>query len=385
MRLGIEIAQFFREFQTGLYNYGVNLVRGMARLAGRHRITLFTDDTSSPARLKEVVELCSPLPIRLFRNPGRPYRLRLALDPISRQDAFFYVTDQVGPPLENRVNACLIPDLTPLHDHCWHTDVNRRRWLDHFDWVHKHADVVITFSEHTRSDVSQRLGIPADKIHAIPLAAAEHFRPLDDCQVASRLQPFGLRPGEYILSVGTLEPRKNHLRLLRAYHRLIARGLAAEQELVLAGPKGWDYEDIFHEIDRLGLRSRVRYLGQVAHLELLMNGATVLAYPSLYEGFGLPPLEAMACGTPVIASNSTSLPEVVGDAGLLVNPEDEQALAEALAQVVSDPALRLRMSAAGLRRSQLFSWDLTTESTLQVIESAVPRAKRRGYQMAGAH
>jgi len=371
VRIGIEITQLFFEFQTGLFHYGLNLARGLGRLPRRSSVTLFTSETLSPARWQEITEQCRPLPIRVFRNSARPYRLRLALHALSRQDALFYVMGHIVRPASNRVNAFLVPDLTPLHDRQWHTDATREHWQEQYDLIRKYADCLITFSEHTKSDVVEHLDIPAHKIHAIPLAASERFRPLAREEVAKELQTIGLQPEAYILSVGTLEPRKNHVRLIRAFQRLRERGAAGNQKLVLAGPKGWHYDAIFAEIDRLGLQSHVLHLGHYPRLEVLMNGATVMAYPSLFEGFGLPPLEAMACGTPVLASNTSSLPEVVGNAGRLIDPHDEESMANALAEIIADTALRSQMRVAGLARAQEFSWQRTAQSTLDVLERAV--------------
>lgn len=372
MRIGIEGTQLFTDYQTGLYYYSLELLRAIARQGSLHCVTTFTSKTHSSERWREIADQCRPLPIRHFRTPGRPYRLRLALDTISRQDVLFYVMGHIAPPAASRVNAFLVPDLTPLHDPCWHTDVHRRQWLEQYELIQKHADAVITFSEHTKLDVVEYLGIPAETIHAIPLAAAAHFRPLEDREeVARELIAIGLQPGGYILSVGTLEPRKNHVRLIRAYHRLRERGAAENQLLVLAGPKGWNYDAIFQEIDRLNLRPYVVHLGHYPRLEILLNGATVMAYPSVFEGFGLPPLEAMACGTPVLTSNASSLPEVVGDAGIQVDPHDEDGMADALGRIIADAGLRAQMRTAGLARAREFSWDRTAQRTLDVLVQAV--------------
>ena len=386
MRIGIDASQLLPKIQAGFYSYTRNLAQGLSRLQTASRITLFAFGAASPEKIRELAELYQPLCVRHFRSPGRPYRLRLALDPISHQDAMFYIVGRIAPPVAGRINAFLIPDLTPLHDPLWHTEENRQLWLEQYEVIRECADVIITFSEHTKRDVVEHLRIPAEKIHAIPLAASDIFRPLEDRdEVARELQASGLTPGQYILSVGTLEPRKNHLRLVRAYHQLLQSGRAANQLLVLAGPKGWNYEALFAEIERLNLGSHVRHLGHFPRLEVLLNGATALAYPSLFEGFGLPPLEAMACGTPVVASNTSSIPEVVGDAGLLIDPHDEAQLANALGDVIANPDLRQRLREAGLARARQFHWDETARQTLGVLERAVGQRKtRRRFRFAAA-
>ena len=165
--------------------------------------------------------------------------------------------------------------------------------------------------------------------------------------------------------MGTIEPRKNLLRLLEAYHQL-RQDPPAVPRLVFAGGQGWGVRPVFERVASLGLVESVVFLGHVPDrlLPALYTGAAVFVYPSLYEGFGLPPLEAMACGTPVVVSDTSSLPEVVGDAGVLVDPGDVAALADALASLLVDPARRAALSAAGRRRAATFTWERAARQTL---------------------
>lgn len=200
--------------------------------------------------------------------------------------------------------------------------------------------------------------------------AGEHFKPIDDRRLINTAKRrYGIN-NEYIGFFATLEPRKNALTLIRAYSLLKKRAKGLERKLVLAGSAGWENDDVFAEIKSLGLTDDVVVTDYVPDddLSLLMNGAEVMVYPSLYEGFGLPPLEAMACGTPVIASNTSSLPEVVGDAGIMVDPEDVEGLADAIASVLSDQGLRDEMSRKGLARAKQFSWEQAARETLKVYE-----------------
>jgi glycosyltransferase involved in cell wall biosynthesis len=171
--------------------------------------------------------------------------------------------------------------------------------------------------------------------------------------------------------VGTLEPRKNVVRLVEAFAALKARGLP--HKLVLAGGKGWLYEPIFAAIERLGLRGDVILPGFVSRQELPLwyNGAALFAYPSLYEGFGLGPLEAMACGTPVVVSNRASLPEVVGDAGLQVDAEDANSLAEAMASALTSPSLAGELRERGQQRAAGFTWEQTARDTARAYETVL--------------
>jgi glycosyltransferase involved in cell wall biosynthesis len=198
-----------------------------------------------------------------------------------------------------------------------------------------------------------------------PYAADPIYRPMDR-EAARRAvaERFGLR-GPFVLAVGVLQPRKNLPRLIRAFGR-VAR--EAPHALALVGKPGWAHEELKRAVAASGLGSRVKFTGYVpdADLPVLYNAAELFVYPSLYEGFGLPPLEAMACGTPVVTANVTSLPEVVGDAALAVDPTDELALADAIGRALTDEALRERLRTAGLAHAALFSWERTAALTLQV-------------------
>ena len=178
--------------------------------------------------------------------------------------------------------------------------------------------------------------------------------------------------GPFILGLGTLEPRKNLPRLIEAFGRLKAGGAA--HLLALAGGKGWLYDPIFSQVERLGLREAVRFLGYVADDDLpaLYSLADAFAFPSLYEGFGLPPLEALACGAPTVVSTSSSLPEVVGDAALLVPPTDVDALADALHRLVSDEALRARLREAGPLQARQFTWEAAGRALHTTLMSCGP-------------
>jgi glycosyltransferase involved in cell wall biosynthesis len=268
-----------------------------------------------------------------------------------------------------------IPDLSFHHFRDFHAAGNRDTWLAFtHDVILPHADVILTYSEHTRQDVAQTFGFPAERIHAVPLAHGERFRPLPDRQaLAAGLARFGLDGQRYVLTVGTLEPRKNHALLLRAFARMVRADPALPHQLVLAGARGWHDQSIFDLVGELGLRERVVFPGHSDPLEVLYNGADVFVYPSFFEGFGLPPLEAMACGTPVITSNSSSLPEIVGDAGLQIDPHDEAGLCEALGGLLHDPARRGRLAEAGLEWASQFSWEKTAAETLCAYEAARKR------------
>ena len=237
----------------------------------------------------------------------------------------------------------------------------------------REAAQVIALSEHARRDIVETYSLAPEKVTAIPLAAANHFRPISDDEELQRVrQTYGI-VGEYILSVGAIQPRKNLSRLVDAYSRL--RRATPEgnlPKLVLAGKCAWLYEETLRTIRELQVSDSVILTGYVPDSDLpgLYSGALCFVYPSYFEGFGLPPLEAMKCGVPVIVGNQTSLPEVVGNAGLLVDPFDADAIAGALDQVISDSNLRAELGKKGLARAQLFDWRETARQTLRVYQQA---------------
>ena len=206
----------------------------------------------------------------------------------------------------------------------------------------------------------------------ISLGCDPRFQPVADKAALKSVRRRLKLDDAYILHVGTIEPRKNLSTLVRAYARL-RREHRLTPELVLAGEPGWMYQPTVRLVEELGLRNSVHFIGRVpaAELPAVYSAADLLVFPSLYEGFGLPPLEAMTCGTPVVASNVSSLPEVVGDAGLLVDPRDETALAEAMFRALTDTDLRQQMRERGLQRAKGFSWERCARETLAVYAEAI--------------
>lgn len=229
------------------------------------------------------------------------------------------------------------------------------------------ADKIITDSNSTKKDLINYFKIPEGKIRVILLAADEKFKPLNNKEIREAKQKYSLN-FPFILYVGTLEPRKNIPSLIKAFYKLKKKNL--QYKLVIAGKKGWKYKEIFETIDKLNLQNDVVFTGYVSDegLPALYNAADLFVYPSIYEGFGLPPLEAMACGTPVITSNTSSLPEVVGDAGIMVDPYDVDGLADAMHEVLADGGLRANMIKKGLERAKMFSWEQCAKETLEVYD-----------------
>ena len=233
----------------------------------------------------------------------------------------------------------------------------------------KRADIIIADSHSTKRDIIEFFNVDEKKIKVVHLGVESRFRPIsnvEDYRTRNNL------PSKMILNIGTLEPRKNVVTLIKAFKKLQERG-PKDYVLVIAGGKGWLYKKIFEEIKSSGVEQSIRLLGVVRDedLPLLYNCADLFVYPSLYEGFGLPPLEAMACGVPIITSNTSSLPEVVGNAGLMVDPLDINSFCEAIYNVLEDKELKHRMSRDGLKRSKMFTWDKMMNEVLEVYNEVL--------------
>ncbi|MCG3113618.1 MAG: glycosyltransferase family 4 protein [Candidatus Manganitrophus sp. SB1] len=216
------------------------------------------------------------------------------------------------------------------------------------------------------------LSLSPEKITVTPLGVDDHFKPIVSHLLNETLSRYGLKPGSYVLYLGTLEPRKNITTLLRAYAVLSSR-LRERYPLVLVGGMGWLMEGLDVEIEKLGIRSTTIKIGYVPREDLpsLYSGAVVFVYPSLYEGFGLPPLEAMASGTPVITSNVSSLPEVVGDAGVQLHPGDVNRLSEEIESFLDDDQRRSFFRQKGLERAKQFTWEKCAAMTLDVYDRMI--------------
>ena len=229
---------------------------------------------------------------------------------------------------------------------------------------------IIADSQATKRDLVERYGVEPSKISVIyPGYDEEAFQPVREREAIEAVKArYGIA-GDYILFVGTIQPRKNLVRLMEAFSLL--KRQAADLQLVIAGKKGWLYEAIFRRVEELGLEGQVVFTGYVAEegLPALFSGARLFVFPSLYEGFGLPVLEAMACGTPVVCSNASSLPEVAGDAALLFDPLDVEGMAAAMGRVLGDERLRAELIERGLQRARGFSWEKCARETLAVLES----------------
>ena len=271
------------------------------------------------------------------------------------------------------------PIVTTIHDLAFEhlpETFNRRSWMQLRLTVRRtarRAAQIITVSEYSRQDISNTYRIPPERITITPQAASEKFLPVTDgTELKTIRKTYGIER-DYILSLCSIQPRKNLIRLIEAYSLL--RKSSADlrlPQLILAGKRGWRDNEIFRAAQRESVAGDIVFTGYVAdeHLNALYSGATCFVYPSYFEGFGLPILEAMQCGTPVIAGNRTSIPEVAGEAALLFDPFETKSLVDALQFLLSNPEYRVTLSLRGLQRASGFSWKRTARLTLEVYERA---------------
>jgi len=235
------------------------------------------------------------------------------------------------------------------------------------------AALILTLSEFSRRDIIETYAVDPERVIVTPAAAPTHFKPVaDDREVQKIRERYGIG-ANYLLSLGSIQPRKNLTRLIDAYSALRATRPGDElPQLVIAGKRGWLDDEVFRAAQQDGRNEFIKFIGYVPDQDLpaLYSGAMCFVYPSYFEGFGLPVLEAMQCGAPVIAGNQTSLPEVAGDAALLFDPFDTKALGEAIARVIDRPDYRAELRGKGLKRAANFSWIATARLTLKAYERA---------------
>lgn len=362
---------------TGLGQYTYHLVKSLQD-SGQAEVELFygggwnRELRSAPTR--GIVTMKS-LAKRFLPNP-------YALSRFVQQRTFNRGIRALKPQIYHEPNFLAfkaeIPSVITVHDLSWirfpHTHpIERVRAMDtYFEKGLRRAALVLTDSVFVKNELMEVFGIGAERIRPIMLGVESLFRPQTADETLPVLQKLALTHGEYLLAVGTLEPRKNLKVVLRAFAQLPA-AFRKRHPLVLVGMKGWHTSEFEAQIAPLVQAGEVRELGYLPREDLatVIAGATTLIYPSIYEGFGLPPLEAMACGVPVITSNVSSIPEVVGDAGIMLAPHDVDGIADAIRLVAEDADVRRDLAVKALLRSAEFTWGKCAEQTVEAYRDAL--------------
>jgi glycosyltransferase involved in cell wall biosynthesis len=366
MRIGID-ARLTYYTKDGISQYTLRLIQGLAELDQKEDFLILRDrrdllaitDNHSFKR----ADLWTPSHHR-FEQWGLRFELpALGLD-------LLHSPDFIPPFHRNFKSVITVHDLAfVLYPHFLTQD--SARYYGQIDQAVKRTDHIIAVSESTRRDTIRLLGVPKSKISVIYEAANPAYRPMDRDQARAFVtRTYGLE--EYLLFVSTIGPRKNLPTLLHAF-RALRDQYKVKTSLAVVGREGWLFQGAFDLVDELKLKDAVRFLGHVPLRDLvhLYNGAQALVHPSFYEGFGLPPLEAMLCGIPVVCSNVSALPEVVGDAALLVPPEEASEWTVAMWRVLHDQELRDEMQEKGYKRSQCFSVEKTAHQTLEVYRRVI--------------
>jgi glycosyltransferase involved in cell wall biosynthesis len=363
MLIGIDASRSVAQKRTGTENYSLNLISHLLALQSEHCYRLyFNRPPTCEFRIPNSEFRIMPFP-RLWTH------LRLSWEMARRPPDLLFVPAHVLPIVHPRCSVVTVHDLGYLYYPEAHRLLDRL-YLNLSTRHNAHAAThLIADSSATQNDLIERYDIKPDKITVVyPGYDKTIFRPVRDEEAIEVVKArYGITD-DYILFVGTLQPRKNLTRLIEAYWKLKARSW----KLVIAGKTGWLYEDIFRRVEEMDLEESVLFPGYVAtgDLPALLSGARLFVFPPLYEGFGLPVLEAMACGTPVVCSKVSSLPEVAGDAAVLVDPLDVEELATAMERVLGDEKLRAGLIERGFEQVRKFSWERCARETLDVLESA---------------
>jgi glycosyltransferase involved in cell wall biosynthesis len=372
MRIAID-ARIAHYTGAGIGQYTVRLALALTRLNQEDEIILLQSRKDRQPLVKESrvrrIGLWTP-------SHNRLEQAMLALEfPLRGLDFDLLHSPDFIPPLRlNHFKSVItVHDLAFLRWPHFLTE-DSARYYGQVDQAVERADHIIAVSHSTKNDLVRLTGAPPEKITVVHEAANPLYRHVPRGEALAALQGKFPLPEEFIFFVSTIEPRKNISTLLRAYRQL-RDDYKATAGLVLAGAIGWLSDQVFAEVEQLDLQQHVTFLGRVENEDLLYlyNAACCLAHPAFYEGFGLTPLEAMACGTPVIVSNVSSMPEVVGDAALLVDPNNPEELAVAMYRLLSDEALRAELRAKGLARASVFSWERAARETQAVYDRVLGR------------
>jgi glycosyltransferase involved in cell wall biosynthesis len=383
MRIGIDARPLSRQ-RMGIENYVHGLVQLLPQVAPEHEYFLYSN-----------AELVAPVPERGIRKhidrafqccPGSIWLLSRAANLMRRDELdVFWSTSTLLP---RRMPAGVLKVVT-VYDLVW------RRFpetMTHYNfYVHKifaekaiaRADVVVVISRSVRDELVHCLGVPEEKIRVVYPGISERYQPQDQSAAAGYISDKYGTPRRYLATVGTVHPRKN-LRLLVQVLRILRESGRLDCTLLVAGAKGWKNSQLYGEIQAAGLTEQeIKFLGYVPDEDLpfFYAGAQLFLFPSLYEGFGIPPVEAMACGTPVVSSNAGSLPEVLGDAAILESPDSPERTAEAVMEGLANEELRRTLRARGINRSREFCWERSAGQLLGAFSNFSGSGARGGERV----
>lgn len=368
LEIGIDASRMAVAARTGTEHYTFELLGALAQIDRSTRYTLYCNQM--PAALPA---LGANFALRQIPLARLWTHARLSADVLARPPDLLFVPAHViplGAPLQRRTRTVVtIHDLGYLHFPEAHTRAHRLYLRLSTAWSARVAHRVIAVSAATRADLVRYTGVAPAKISVIHHGVAAHFAPVASQPMITAVQARHAIDRPYFLFVGTVQPRKNLERVIAAFAAL---AVSQQPLLVIAGKKGWLTAAIERRAQELGVADRVRFVGYLPDADLppLLSGALGFVFPSLYEGFGMPVLEAMACGTPVLTATTSSLPEVAGDAALLVDPCDTSAIADGLRRLASEPQLRAELGARGRARAARFTWRACAEATLRVLQQA---------------
>lgn len=382
MRIGIDIRSLAAGRRTGVEEYTIGILRELFRLGGEHEYVLFFNAWGKGEPDLSWAQGFPHVSVKRFRIPNKLLNLSLwyfrrpLLDRLVGGADIFFMPNLNFAAFSKEVKLIVtahdlsfefFPETFFWKQRLWHYAVNFRALL-------RRADSIIAVSKSTKDDLITRYHVSEPKIHVIHSGIDERFVPMDrnDLVLLAVQEKYRL-PYRFILYLGTIEPRKNLGALLAAFEALQRADVGDEfskYELVLAGRPGWKYDELFRAIERSPVRDKIRLIGFVddADKPALYNLASVFVYPSLYEGFGFPPLEALASGVPVIASHSASLPEVVGEAGVLIDPYRPDEILQALRGVLGDKAYQAKLRERSLAKRRYFTWYQAGQSFLGILQ-----------------
>ncbi len=374
MRVAIDAHMVGRQ-ETGNETYILNLIQALAKLDAESSYSIYTTE---PRSLLSRIQLPANFQVITIRPALPVLRIPFAMPYTAwRQSSDILHVTYNAPPFCPCATVVTVHDISFRLFPEWFSPRDRLILSTLVPLSIRHAARVLTVSEYSKRDLVREYRVPPQKVVVTPDAAAEHYRPLEDpVRLAAIRRQYGLAD-KFILAVGNLQPRKNLHRLLEAYKRLCA--CDDLPQLAIVGRSLWQGSHIVKLVADYGLENRVVFTGYVPETDLpwLYNAALCLVFPSLYEGFGLPVLEAMACGTPVVATSASAVPEVAQDAALVFDPRSVDEIAQALHDMLSNEPLRQQLSRKGRERARLFSWERTARITQETYREILSDSEKK--------